>query len=175
MQTLACCVFAVLCLCRRTWCVVTRRRTQATGTCCQSVSRSRCGTLYDECSAYDASHTLAGYCTCIQTCGKCRLWGAVPAVVVATRDRGVSHFMAPHAAVGVCLRSHGCSLLMQLNDTHPTIAVPELMRILMDENKLGWTLSWQICTKVGLSHMVGWRAAASHSLPALHLGALCGV
>lgn len=36
----------------------------------------------------------------------------------------------------------------QLNDTHPTIAVAELMRLLMDEHRLGWTKSWDICTKV---------------------------
>ena len=37
---------------------------------------------------------------------------------------------------------------IQLNDTHPAVAVPELMRILHDEEELSWEESWGICTKV---------------------------
>jgi starch phosphorylase len=33
---------------------------------------------------------------------------------------------------------------MQLNDTHPTLAVPELMRILLDDAKVGWDEAWQL-------------------------------
>ena len=38
-------------------------------------------------------------------------------------------------------------MTIQMNDTHPTVAVAELMRLLLDEEGLGWEEAWEITTK----------------------------
>ncbi|MBO5928249.1 MAG: glycogen/starch/alpha-glucan phosphorylase, partial [Clostridia bacterium] len=36
---------------------------------------------------------------------------------------------------------------IHINDTHPALCIPELMRILMDDHGLGWDESWDIVTR----------------------------
>jgi starch phosphorylase len=37
---------------------------------------------------------------------------------------------------------------IHLNDTHPVLAIPELMRLLVDEHKLDWKYAWSLCRRV---------------------------
>ena len=42
---------------------------------------------------------------------------------------------------------------VQLNDTHPTLAIPELMRLLMDEEGFGWDEAWDVTTRSIMFHV----------------------
>ena len=37
---------------------------------------------------------------------------------------------------------------IHMNDTHPVLAIPELMRLLVDEHRVPWLKAWQLCQKV---------------------------
>ena len=43
---------------------------------------------------------------------------------------------------------------VQLNDTHPTLAIPELMRLLMDDEGLGWYEAWDITARYSVVSMI---------------------
>jgi glycogen phosphorylase len=56
--------------------------------------------------------------------------------------------LATHLSEGRSLASMPDSIAIQLNDTHPAVAIPELMRLLVDERGLSWNESWLITTRV---------------------------
>ncbi|MBP3351293.1 MAG: glycogen/starch/alpha-glucan phosphorylase [Lachnospiraceae bacterium] len=63
--------------------------------------------------------------------------------VSASIQEAVDKYMRKHDDI----RKFHEKVTFQLNDTHPTVAVPELMRILMDEYYLTWDEAWEVTTK----------------------------
>lgn len=63
--------------------------------------------------------------------------------VSASIQRAVKKYMEHHSDIKK-LHEKVC---FQLNDTHPTVTIPELMRILMDDYYLSWDDAWQVTTK----------------------------
>lgn len=56
----------------------------------------------------------------------------------------LQEIVANHLQVHGDLSSFAAYNCVQLNDTHPVLAIPELMRILMDEHGMGWDEAWSI-------------------------------
>ena len=63
--------------------------------------------------------------------------------ISASVQRAVAKYMAKHDDI----RKFYEKVTFQLNDTHPTVAIAELMRILMDEHYLTWDEAWEVTTK----------------------------
>ena len=63
--------------------------------------------------------------------------------VSASIQEAVAKYMRKHDDI----RKLYEKVTFQMNDTHPTLTVPELMRILMDEYGLGWEEAWSVTTK----------------------------
>jgi glycogen phosphorylase len=56
--------------------------------------------------------------------------------------------LVTHLSEGRTLASMPEAIAIQLNDTHPALAIPEMMRLLIDEHGLSWPESWQITNAV---------------------------
>ncbi len=63
--------------------------------------------------------------------------------ISASVQEAVARYMRKHDDI----RKFHEKVTFQLNDTHPTVAIAELMRILMDEYYLTWDEAWEVTTK----------------------------
>lgn len=63
--------------------------------------------------------------------------------ISASVQEAVAKYMRRHKDI----RKFHEKVTFQLNDTHPTVAVAELMRLLMDEHYLTWDEAWEVTTK----------------------------
>jgi starch phosphorylase len=56
--------------------------------------------------------------------------------------------LAQHLAEGRSFDTLPDAISIQLNDTHPALAIPELIRLLVDEHEVEWELAWKITRRV---------------------------
>ena len=56
--------------------------------------------------------------------------------------------LAQHLSEGRSLESLHDAIAIQLNDTHPALAIPELIRLLVDEHEMEWERAWEITRRV---------------------------
>ena len=57
----------------------------------------------------------------------------------------IHDIVARHLKVHPSFDNFPDKVAIQLNDTHPAIAIAELMRVLVDEHDLAWDAAWEIC------------------------------
>ncbi|MHB8171031.1 MAG: glycogen/starch/alpha-glucan phosphorylase [Thermincolia bacterium] len=60
---------------------------------------------------------------------------------------GVQSIIRRHKKIYGTLINLADKVAIHINDTHPVLAIPEIMRILMDEEDMGWDKAWGITTK----------------------------
>ncbi|HEY6126302.1 MAG TPA: glycogen/starch/alpha-glucan phosphorylase [Steroidobacteraceae bacterium] len=60
----------------------------------------------------------------------------------------IQDILATHLAEERALEDLPTALAVQMNDTHPTLAIPELMRLLVDQYDMPWADAWAICRSV---------------------------
>lgn len=60
---------------------------------------------------------------------------------------GVQHAVNQHRKRHGDLKDLNKYVVFHINDTHPTLVIPELMRVLIDEENMEWEQAWEITTK----------------------------